>query len=269
MPLTEQPHHTTSAASSDGPHAAHRSVPAGAPSGAVLKMKDLCDATGLPRQAIHFYIQQGLLPPGQKTGRNMAFYGEEHVERLKLIRKLQHERFLPLKAIRALLDDQESQFSAAQRSLLLEVKQRFTTSQLARADAAPEVAVVGEEACARHGVEKADLDRMIEIGILGARHDETGRTLIAQDDVWVLQAWGEIQRLGYAKELGFRVDDLLLLLEVVQDLFNREALLLASRMERLPPERAAEMIEHALPIVHSFVTGFHVAKIRNFFASLG
>jgi DNA-binding transcriptional MerR regulator len=235
----------------------------------LLKMKDLCEATGLPRQAIHFYIQQGLLPPGRKTGRNMAFYGEEHVARVRLIKKLQHERFLPLKAIRALLDDQESQFSAAQRSLLLEVKQRFTTSQLARTDAAPEVAVDADEVCTRHGVERADLARMIEIGILGARQDEQGRTLIAHDDVWVLQAWGEIQRLGYAKELGFRVDDLLLLEEVVQDLFNREALLLASRMERLPPERAAEMIERALPIVHSFVTGFHVAKIRNFFASLG
>ena len=34
------------------------------------RMKDLCEATGLPRQAIHFYIQQGLLPAGRKTGRN-------------------------------------------------------------------------------------------------------------------------------------------------------------------------------------------------------
>jgi len=232
-----------------------------------LRMKDLCDATGLPRQAIHFYIQQGLLPPGTKTGRNMAYYDDAHVERLRLIKKLQHERFLPLKAIRALLDDQESQFSQIQRSLLLEVKQRFTTSVLAR-PSEPREGVDGDEACARHGVAREDLDRMIEVGILGARADEVGRTVIAQDDTWVLAAWGEIQKLGYAKDLGFRVDDILILLEVVQDLFNREALLLASRMERLPPERAAEMIEHALPIVHSFLTGFHVAKIRNFFASL-
>ena len=232
-----------------------------------LRMKDLCDATGLPRQAIHFYIQQGLLPPGTKTGRNMAYYDDSHVERLRLIKKLQHERFLPLKAIRALLDDQESQFSQVQRSLLLEVKQRFTTAVLAR-PSEPREGVDAEEACARHGVAREDLARMIEIGILGARADDGGRTVIAQDDTWILAAWGEIQKLGYAKDLGFQVDDILILLEVVQDLFNREALLLASRMERLPPERAAEMIEHALPIVHSFLTGFHVAKIRNFFASL-
>ena len=36
------------------------------------RMKDLCELTGLPRQVIHFYIQQGLVPPGVKTGRNMA-----------------------------------------------------------------------------------------------------------------------------------------------------------------------------------------------------
>ena len=44
------------------------------------RMKDLCELTGLPRQVIHFYIQQGLVPEGHKTGPNMAYYGEEHLE---------------------------------------------------------------------------------------------------------------------------------------------------------------------------------------------
>lgn len=232
-----------------------------------LRMKDLCDATGLPRQAIHFYIQQGLLPAGEKTGRNMAYYDESHVERLRLIKRLQHERFLPLKAIRALLEDRESQFSQVQRSLLLEVKQRLTTSLLARATDAPGT-IDADEACARHGVPREDLNRMIEIGILGGRDSEDGKLVIAQDDTWILAAWGEILKLGYAKELGFRVDDIVILQEVVQDLFNREVVLLASRIGKLPPEQAADMIERALPIVHSFLTGFHTAKIRNFFASL-
>lgn len=144
-----------------------------------LRMKDLCEATGLPRQAIHFYIHEGLLPPGHKTGRNMAFYGDEHVARLKLIKNLQHERFLPLKAIKALLDGQESQFSGAQRRLLGEIKQRFTTSSLAHTRGAPEPTVLAEDAAAHAGVPRADLLRAIELGILGAREDEAGRTLIA------------------------------------------------------------------------------------------
>jgi DNA-binding transcriptional MerR regulator len=232
-----------------------------------LRMKDLCDLTGLPRQAIHFYIQQGLLPAGHKTGRNMAFYGEEHVERLRLIKKLQHERFLPLKAIKALLDDQDTAFSSAQRSFLLGVKQRLDT--LGRDAEGEKSAADADEVIGRLGVPRADLDRMIEIGVLGARTDDAGRTLIAEEDVWILQGWAEILRLGFTRELGIGVDDLALIQEVVQDLFNREATLLASRIDRLPPERAAEMIEKALPLVHNFVTGFHTAKIRDFFASLG
>ena len=229
-----------------------------------LRMKDLCDLTGLPRQAIHFYIQQGLLPAGNKTGRNMAFYGDEHVQRLRLIKKLQHERFLPLKAIKALLDDQDMAFSAAQRPFLLGVKQRLDT--LGREDA-PRT-LLGDDVITRFGIPRADLDRMIEIGILGAGIDGQGRTVIAEKDAWILQGWAEILRLGFATELGIRVDDLALMQEVVQDLFNREAVLLASRIDRVPPERAAEMIEKALPIVHSLLNGFHTAKVKDFFESL-
>lgn len=240
--------------------------PSGGGSEWTLRMKDLCDRSGLPRQAIHFYIQQGLLPPGHKTGRNMAFYGAEHVERLKLVRKLQHERFLPLKAIKALLEDQDAAFSAAQRSFLLGVKQRLDT--LGRA-AEPQKTTLADEVLARLAIPRADLDRMIEIGILGARTDEQGRLVIAEKDLWILQGWAEVLRLGFAKELGVEVDDLAMMQEVVQDLFHRETTLLASRIDRLPPERAAEMIEKALPLIHSLLNGFHTAKIRDFFESLG
>ena len=53
------------------------------------RMKDLCELTGMSRQAIHFYIQQGLVPEGQKVSRNMAWYGPEHVDRIQQIQRLQ------------------------------------------------------------------------------------------------------------------------------------------------------------------------------------
>lgn len=233
-----------------------------------LRMKDLCAETGLPRQAIHFYIHEGLLPPGTKTGRNMALYGAEHVARLKLIKKLQHERFLPLKAIKALLDGREEHFAPEQRNVLLDVKQRLAHGQLVRPDGAPEVTVRADDVCARAEVPRSDLDHAVEIGLIGAREDEQGNLVIAADDAWLLEAWGELRRLGYADDLGLRIDDLTLVQEVVDDLFNREAVLLASRIDRISPERAARMIERALPIMNHFVTGLHLKKIRAFFASL-
>lgn len=233
-----------------------------------LRMKDLCAETGLARQAIHFYIHEGLLPPGTKTGRNMALYGPEHVARLKLIRKLQHERFLPLKAIKALIEGREEHFAPAQRNVLLDVKQRLAQGQLVRPDGAPEVTMRADDVCARAGVPRDDIDRAIEIGLIGGREDDQGQLVIAADDAWLLEAWGELRRLGYADDLGLRIDDLTMVSEVVDDLFNREAVLLASRIDRISPDRAAAMIERALPIIHHFITGLHLKKIRAFFATL-
>ncbi len=232
------------------------------------RMKDLCELTGLGRQAIHFYIQRGLLPPGHKTGRNMAYYGEAHLERLRLIKKLQHERFLPLKAIKAILDDRESAFEPSQRSFLLGVKQHLGGTLAAGADR-PGATVTVEALLTRLSLPRAHFDRMVELELIGSQVDASGQEVVAADDAWLVETWAEVQRLGFVEEMGFTVDDILLYDEVVQHLFQREAQLLASRLPPgLPPERAAEMIERILPLVHGLVTGLHRAKIRNFLASL-
>lgn len=49
-----------------------------------LTIQDLCDQTGLPRRTIHFYTQQGIIPPPQGSGLG-ARYQSEHLLRLKLI----------------------------------------------------------------------------------------------------------------------------------------------------------------------------------------
>ena len=50
------------------------------------------------------YLREGLLPEPVKTSRNMAYYPPEFVERIRLIKQLQEERFMPLRVIRDLLD---------------------------------------------------------------------------------------------------------------------------------------------------------------------
>ena len=232
------------------------------------RMKDLCELTGLPRQVIHFYIQQGLVPPGVKTGRNMAYYTPQHVERLQLVRQLQHERFLPLKSIKALLDGQEDAFTPSQRVMLLGVKERLEAS-LARDEgrASSEQTVDVDELLTRTGVSREDLDRAVELGFVATR-EIGGRVVMSGDQSWLIEIWGQLRAAGLTKELGFVVDDLSIYEEAIGSLFTQEVMRITSRVHDLPPERIGEMIERALPLVHTFLTRYHGMRVRHFFQAL-
>ena len=64
-----------------------------------MKISELSLQCDVPLPTIKFYIRQGLLPPGRKTGRNQADYGQRHVERLALIRALRDDAGLPIEVI--------------------------------------------------------------------------------------------------------------------------------------------------------------------------
>jgi DNA-binding transcriptional MerR regulator len=63
---------------------------------------ELVTATGVPSRTIRFYQASGALPAPKREGR-MAYYDDQHVERLKLVAELQ-DRGLSLKAIRDLVE---------------------------------------------------------------------------------------------------------------------------------------------------------------------
>jgi len=240
---------------------------AGATTGVRLRMKDLVRLTGLARQAIHFYIQQGLLPPGRKTGRNMAFYGKEHVDRLALIRELQHDRFMPLKAIKALIEGTDDEaFSAPQRRLLVEVKERLG-EKLGRTPVARDMEAA-DAVAARAGVEVKDIARAVELGLLGGRRDASGALVVAKQDAWLAELWGEMQRVGFTKERGFRVDDLAMYEEAIGTLFRKEARMLTTRLTAVPPDEVARMIEQSLPLVHGLLARYHAMLVRDLLAAV-
>jgi DNA-binding transcriptional MerR regulator len=65
-------------------------------------IKELCAEAGVTARTVHFYIQQGLLPPAGSLGPG-ARYDQGHAARLKLIKLLQKEH-LPLSEIRRQLE---------------------------------------------------------------------------------------------------------------------------------------------------------------------
>jgi len=64
-----------------------------------MRVSELSERAGVPLPTIKFYIREGLLPGGTPTGRNQAEYGDEHLERLALIRALRDDAGLSVAAI--------------------------------------------------------------------------------------------------------------------------------------------------------------------------
>ncbi len=85
----------------------------------LLKMSELAARSGLPSPTIQHYLRHGLLPtPPVRTGRTMAWYPESYVDRLRLVRSLQHDHYLPLAVIRDILrDGKDPRLTAAMQAV--------------------------------------------------------------------------------------------------------------------------------------------------------
>src|SRR5271168_1040914 len=78
-----------------------------APPSGFLKMGELADQSGVSAGTIKHYLREGLLGDGDgivKTSRNMAYYPPDFVQRIQLIKRLQEDRFMPLRVIRRVIE---------------------------------------------------------------------------------------------------------------------------------------------------------------------
>ena len=73
----------------------------------MLKMKQLVDATKVPKSTILLYVGKGLLPQPVKTSPNMAYYHPSCIEKIRFIKKAQTVHRLPLKAIKGLIREMD------------------------------------------------------------------------------------------------------------------------------------------------------------------
>lgn len=87
-------------------------------------MSELSQRSGVPVPSIKFYLREALLPPGEYSSPNQASYGEEHVQRLRLVRALIEVGGLSVSSVRGVLaavDDTalplDWAFGIAQRAL--------------------------------------------------------------------------------------------------------------------------------------------------------
>jgi DNA-binding transcriptional MerR regulator len=194
-----------------------------------LKMSELADASGVSAGTIKHYLREGLLGGEDgivRTSRNMAWYPPEYVERIRLIKRLQEERFMPLKVIAQVMADDPDRAAA-----LIELEDRI----LERAISAQETDRLSRaEIRARFDVPDPVLDRLVEIGVLTPT------------------------RRGYDEALGFTVYDTLRYKEALEPLVEEE---LGTLLERLAgevePDRAAEIIASGAEPLRELIGAMH------------
>ena len=210
----------------------------------LLKMSELVEASGVPAATIKHYLREGLLPEPIKTSRNMAWYRPETVERIALIRRLQDERFMPLKAIRAVLEEDSEQAMA-----LLEVED----SILERALSGERTRTGATEVSRAYGIPAEALDRLAEIGILTP--NSRG---YSPEDVRIIEAISRFRAGGYDEQTGFTVYDTLRYRRALEELVREEVDVLMERLgDELSDDQARRLIESGVEPLRDFIAALH------------
>src|SRR5204862_6815230 len=160
-----------------------------------LKMRELAAASGVSSGTIKHYLREGLLPEPVKTSRNMAYYPPDFVERIKLIKQLQEERFMPLKVIKRMIERDPERARA-----MVELEDKV----LERALAGEETRVSRAELERTYDVPREVLERLAGLEVL----TPNSRGYSASD-VKIVEAIARFRAGGYDETIGFTVSDTL------------------------------------------------------------
>jgi DNA-binding transcriptional MerR regulator len=201
----------------------------------------------VPVATVRHYLREGLLPEPVKTSRNMAYYPPEFAERIRLIKQLQEERFLPLKVIRELLDSGDG--DPERLRSLIELEDRI----LDRVQAGEQERIPAGEVRDRYEVPKEVLDRLAELGVLGS-----GRGGYSPSDVRIVEAISRFRAGGYDERIGFTVYDTLRYKRALEELVREEVEVLMERLAgEMNPDRAVELIEAGAQPLQDLIAALH------------
>jgi DNA-binding transcriptional MerR regulator len=210
----------------------------------LLRIGELAEASGVPVPTIKHYLREGLLPEPLKTSRNMAYYPPELVDRIRLIKQLQEERFMPLRAIKAVLDEDPERARA-----MLELEDRI----LERALAGERTRTSATEVRERYGVPEEVLDRLEELEILSP--NTRG---YSPSDIKIIEAISRFRAGGYDEQIGFTVYDTLRYKSALEDLVRQEVEVVMERLAgEVPPERVVEMLEAGAQPLQDLIAALH------------
>jgi DNA-binding transcriptional MerR regulator len=214
----------------------------------LLKMSELAERSGVSAGTIKHYLREGVLGSDAgvvRTSRNMAYYPEEFVGRIQLVKRLQEERFLPLRVIRELISRDPRH---AER--LIELEDRILERAIEMGEGAR---LSRRRVRETYGVPANVLGRLEEIGVLtpNARGYDP-------DDMSIIEAISRFRAGGFEQALGFTVYDTLRYRDALEPLVAEEVRVLIGRLAaQVDVERAVEIIEAGAEPLRELIGAMH------------
>lgn len=200
----------------------------------LLKMSELAAQSGVSAATIKHYLREGLLGDGAdivRTSRNMAYYPPAYVERIQRIKRLQEDRFMPLRVIRERL--------------------------IAEAQAAEGERVDAAEAEARFAIPRDALERLGELDVISAV--DAGYD---PEDLKILEAISRFRAGGYDERLGFTVYDTLRYREALTPLVEEEVRTFVGRLAgQVEPDEAVDIVSSGVEPLRALLGAMHTRML--------
>jgi DNA-binding transcriptional MerR regulator len=238
-------------------------TPGSAPATRRLKMRDLERATGVGRESIRFYIREGLLPEPERPGRNVAWYDESFIERIRLIKELQQKRYLPLQVIKAIVNGDAPPAPDEVRTMgVLEGKLPLPAGDTRLASRRERLA----DLAARTGLpagEIRELAAVESIDLVAAGGEEW----VEGAGVRLVELWARFRQAGFTAERGFGPENVRLYVDMVR-LLAREELRLFTRglAGRVGEEDLVRMATEGIELGTEVVALLHHAALLRLIA---
>ncbi len=212
---------------------------------------ELAHLSGIPSRTIRFYNTQGMLPPPIMHGR-VAYYNQEHLLVLGLIKELKEQQQLPLESIKQLL---EVRARHGDLQMNLAFKQRLLRPLTSNAQ---QVRLSKRALMQQTGVSEAWIDELVSQGLLfPVRFEDDTEPLFTGDDILLLQIYERLEYLGLPIALSSLIrfqmrqlvrSELAAFEQHVQPRWQEEC---------LPPEQQAEQFEAILTLTDTLISVLH------------
>lgn len=219
----------------------------------MLKISELASQAGVEKSTVQHYIREGLLPSAtSKPHKNMAYYSQDLVERIVLIKELQTKRFFPLAQIKKMFDDAQG---------IHEIK-TFINSQPLTLSSATDKELSRIEIIKEGEITEQELSELEDLAYISAK--KVGDAVFySPADVSIIKAVTSMRKAGLNQENGFKAEDISIYKDLMEKSIEQEVQLFISLIDDVPREKILEMARAGLEGTNALI----IALRRKLFLS--